>query len=448
MEERKISFPRGFKFGVATAATQVDGASNEGGKGVSNWDLYPKIEGKTYQGQDASVACDHYHRYKEDIGYIKELGVDLYRLSFSWTRIIPNGVGEINEEGLRWYDSLFAELKKNNIEICATIFHWDYPYELIKKGGWLNPDSPKWFLEYVKVLVNRYKNIVSYWIPINEPPNVVDVGGVSLENNYSLKEKLQIIHNILLAHGLAAKYLKEHNQLVAASFCSSLYAPYDENNKEDIEAAKTALFDHQKGNYWNISIWADPIVFGKYPDKYFELYSEEERPNITEEDMKIISTPIDFFGYNIYTGSPVKKDGDGYKIMNHPVGNPKTDMNWEVAPRIMYWAPKFLYDRYRIPFIIFENGAAMTDILTFDKKVHDESRIEYLKQYLYWYSKTIEDGVDARGYVLWSLMDNYEWFNGYSKRFGLLYINYHTQERIKKDSFYWYKDLIEENHRQ
>ena len=448
MEERKISFPKGFKFGVATATVQVDGAAFEGGKGLTNWDLYPKIEGRTYQGQDASVACDHYHRYKEDVGYIKDLGVDIYRLSFSWARILPNGTGKVNEEGLRWYDALFNELRKNNIEICATIFHWDYPYELTKKGGWLNPDSPKWFLEYVKVIVDRYKDAIKIWIPINEPPNVVDVGGCSLENNYNLKEKLQIIHNILLAHGLAAKYLKEQNQLVATCFCSSLYAPYDENSKDDIEAARKCLFSHQKGNYWNISIWADPIILGKYPDEYFELYSEEERPHITEEDMKIISSPIDYYGHNLYTGSPVKKDGDGYKIMNHPVGNALTCLEWEVFPKIMYWAPKFLYERYKLPFFVFENGMASIDILSWDKKVHDGPRIEYLKQYLYWYSKAIEDGVDARGYVLWALMDNYEWFKGYSKRFGIMYIDYVTLERIKKDSFYWYKDLIEENHKQ
>lgn len=444
--KKNVKFPKYFKWGVATAAVQVDGAAFEGGKGISNWDIYPK-KGYCYQDQDSYIACDHYHHYKEDFDLLKDLGVQVYRFSFSWVRILPHGTGEINEEGLRWYDSIIGELKKRGIEICATLFHWDYPNELIEKGGWLNKDSPKWFFEYTKIIIDRYKNVIKYWVPINEPPNVIEVGGVEYKKPYTTKEKLQIAHNILLAHGLTANYLKKNHQLVGTAFCSSLYAPASKT-KEDIEAARKAMFSHQRENFWNISIWADPICLGKYPDEYYEIYSEDERPNITKEDMELISTPLDFYGHNIYTGSPVKADPDdekGYKILNHPVGNPKTNMDWEVFPPIMYWAPKFLYERYKLPFFIMENGLAGTDIVSFENQVHDGPRIEYLRQYLYYYAKAIEDGVDGRGYILWALLDNYEWFNGYAKRFGITYVNYQTQERIKKDSFYFYKETINKN---
>lgn len=445
--EKSVKFPKNFKWGIGTATVQVDGAAFEDGKGISNWDVYPTIDGLCYQNQNAFVGCDHYHRYKEDFALLTDLGVQTYRFSFSWVRIIPHGVGDINEKGLAWYDKLFKELKDRNLEICATIFHWDYPNELIEKGGWLNPESPKWFFEYAKVVIDRYKDVIKYWVPINEPPNVIEVGGVEYKKLYTVKEKLQMAHNILLAHGLVAKYLKDNNCIVGTAFCSSLYAPAS-NSKEDIEAARKAMFAHQRENFWNASFWSDPVVLGKYPDEYYEIYSEEERPNITKEDMKLISTPLDFYGHNIYTGSPVKADKNekcGYKILNHPVGNPKTGMDWEVFPEIMYWAPKFLYERYKLPFFIMENGCVVTDIVTIDKKVHDGPRIEYLKQYLYYFGKAIEDGVDARGYFMWALMDNYEWFNGFSKRFGITYIDYQTKERIKKDSFDFYKDIIKNN---
>ena len=437
------TFKKGFIWSAATASAQVEGASKENGKGLSNWDVYPLLDNVVYQNQSPDDGCDQYHHYKEDVALLKELGVNAYRFSFSWTRIFPNGVGQINEKGFEFYDKLLDELEKNNIEPFATIFHWDYPYELVQKGGWLNNESPKWYFEYAKVVINRYKNRIKYWIPINEPACVVDMGGVVLRATYSTKEKLQIIHNILLAHGYAARYIKESGGLVGTALCSSVYAPNDENSKNDIKAARKEMFTmHSKAECWKISMWADPIVLGKYPDEYFDIHDEFERPNITKEDMKLISTPIDFFGFNIYTGSPVNGDG---KVINHPVGNAKTMMDWEVYPRIMYWSAKYLYERYKKPFYITENGCAVTDILSEDKKVHDGPRIEYLKQHIKYLKKAYEDGVDVCGYTLWSLTDNFEWFHGYSKRFGVVYIDYQTKERIKKDSFEFYKEIIKSN---
>ena len=442
----KKCFKDGFVWGVATASAQIEGASKEDGKGVSNWDIYPTVDGLVYQNQTTDDGGDFYHHMKEDIALLGELGVNFYRFSISWPRIIPNGVGEVNPKGLEFYDRLLDELEKYHIEPYVTIFHWDYPFELTLKGGWLNPDSPKWFLEYTKVLVDHFKDRVKHWITINEPPCALDVGGHPLNAKYSQKEKLQIIHNLLLAQGYAAKYVKENGGLVGTAITFGFFAPNDPNNPDDIEATKQAIFKYEKTNNWKVSLWADQIVFGKYPDGYYVLNDESERPNITEEEMKIISTPIDFFGFNMYTGDPVKSDGNGgYKVVYHPVGTPKTNMDWNVYPELMYWVPKFLYERYKLPLFIFENGVAITDIVSEDKKVHDSPRIEFLKLYLKNLRKAYEDGVDIRGYTLWSAFDNYEWFNGYQKRFGLVYINYQTKERIKKDSFDFYKEVIKTN---
>ena len=439
-------FKKGFLWGAATAAAQIEGASSVDGKGVSNWDLYPTVDGLVYQNQSPNDGGDHYFHMEEDVALLAEMGVHFYRFSFSWTRILPDGVGKINKKGLEFYDRLLDELEKYHITPYVTIFHWDYPFSLTKQGGWLNDDSPKWFLEYTKVVVDHFKDRVKHWIPINEFPCAFDVGGVPLNAKYSQKEKLLIIHHLLLAHGLAAKYIKEQGALVGTAFTFGSFAPNDDNNPSDIEAAKIATFKYEKPNVWKLSLWADPIVFGKYPDGYFDENNELERPNITEEEMKIISTPIDFFGFNVYSGDPVVSDGNGgYKVVLHPIGTPKTNMDWHVYPKLLYWLPKFVYERYKLPIFIFENGAAITDIVTEDKKIHDSPRIEFLRQYLKALRKAENEGVDIRGYTVWSAFDNYEWFNGYQKRFGLVYIDYQTKERIKKDSFEFYQEVIKSN---
>lgn len=439
-------FRKDFIWGVGSACVQVEGASFIDGKGVSNWDVFGKMDNICYQNQTSDDGPDSYNRFKEDIALAKKLGVQAYRFSFSWTRILPNGVGKVNEQGLKFYDALIDEIIKAGMKPFATIFHWDYPFELYLKGGWLNPESPLWFLEYVKVVADRYKDKISHWVPINEPPNVVEVGGQALRATISTKERLQMVHNVLLAHGHGAKYLKDLGCTVGTALCSSLYAPYNENDPKDIEAARKALFAAPKDDTWKIALWADPIFLGKYPDEYYKIYSEFDRPKITEEDMKLISTPLDFYGQNLYTGSPVTATEDGgFKILNHPIGNPKTGMDWEVYPKIMYWAAKYLTERYKKPFYIMENGCVVTDIVSEDKKIHDGPRIEYYKQYLKQLRRAYEDGIDVRGYINWALLDNYEWFNGFQKRFGIVYVDYATKERIEKDSYYAYQEIVKTN---
>lgn len=436
-----------FFWGTATAATQIEGAAFEDGKGLTNWDVIPTIKGTTYQGQDVKMATDHYHHVDEDVSLIKELGTNAYRFSINWSRVIDIKTGKPNEKGLAFYGNLVDKLLQNGIEPFVTIFHWDLPYEYYMKGGWLNPDSPKWFLEYVKVLATYLKGKVKYYITLNEPQCILGgSGGVVQGGNYSTKERMQMIHHLLLAHGLATRYLHTLDGVkVGIAPCCIPVIPTS-NKKEDIELARKAMFTYHLGSTWDITVWSDPIMFGRYPDEYINDYSEFEKATINEGDMEIISEPIDFYCQNIYTGMYVVKTEKGeIETKNAPIGTSQTCMGWDVIPEALYWGPKFLYERYKKPFFITENGCAVTDLVTKDKKVHDSPRIEFLRSYIEQYLKAIEDGVDGRGYFVWSLLDNFEWSSAYSKRFGLVYVNYQTFERIKKDSFYYYKQVIQSN---
>lgn len=433
-----------FVWGVATAATQIEGAAYEGGKGLTNWDVIPTRNGATFEGQGVTEACDHYHRWKEDIALIKELGVKAYRFSINWARILPNGVGDVNQEGIQFYSDLIDELLRQGIEPYITLFHWDFPYELYKKGAWLNDDVVAWFSEYTKVVAEYYADRVKYFITINEPQCILTGRGGTVNGApYTSKEKLQMVHNLLLCHGHATRILHEYGAKVGYAPCGGASVPYT-NSEEDIAAARKHYFRLEEGSLWSVPLFSDPVIFGEYPESYYKVYKAEDLPNITEEDMKIISTPIDFYCQNIYSGQLVKAKDDGYEVVKFPIGTPMTCMDWFIEPRVLYWGPKFLYERYKKPFFISENGCAVTDIVSYDDKVHDGGRIEYLKQHIDQFLKAKEDGVDARGYFLWSLMDNFEWAEAYSKRFGIIYVDYATQKRIKKDSFYYYQQLIKE----
>lgn len=440
-------FAKDFVWGVATAATQIEGGAYTDGKGVSVWDVFPNAENSTFQNQNASEACHHYFKYKEDVALMKQLGVNAYRFSISWPRIIPNGIGNVNEKGLEFYDNLIDELIANGIEPYITLFHWDLPYELYKKGGWLNPEISDYFAEYTKVVAKRFSDRVKYFITINEPQCVVGGLGGSIPNaRYTVKENLTMVHNLLLAHGKAAKILHSYKGIqVGFAPCEWVSVPATDS-PEDIEAARKHYFRVEKGSVFNVAIFSDPVIFGDYPEDYYKVHTKEELPDIQKGDMEIISEPIDFYCQNIYSGDIIASDGKGgWKKQPDPIGHPMTCMNWFVYPKTLYWGPKFLYERYKKPFYISENGIAVTDLITPDKKIHDGPRMEYIRSYLEEYKKAAADGVDARGYFYWSLMDNFEWWHAYSKRFGLLYVDYDTMERFPKDSFYFYSDVIKTN---
>ena len=446
-----MKFGKNFTWGVATASHQIEGAWRKDGKGESIWDVFNHEPGRIENGDTADVACDHYHRFREDVALMKELGVDAYRFSISWPRIFPEGTGEISETGVKFYSELIDELLANGIEPYITLFHWDYPYALYRKGAWLNDDSVVWFAEYAAKVVELYSDRVKHFITFNEPQCFIGLSyleGVhapGIRTGY--RDVFQMAHNVLKAHGAAVKAMREAaKQNIKIGYAPTCTAHYPSTNSaEDIEAARRALFaspDVSDQVMWNVSWWSDPVIFGKYPEEGLRKY-KDFLPKITEEDMCLISQPIDFYAQNIYNGKEIKADPNGDPvIVPRAKGAPVTALEWPVTPRCLYWGPRFLTERYQLPIYISENGMAGADTLTPDRKIHDTDRIEFLSSYLAELERAVEDGVDVRGSFLWSLMDNFEWSRGYGARFGIAYVDYETQERIIKDSGYWYKKYI------
>lgn len=446
-----MGFKKEFVWGAATASYQIEGGAYQDGKGFSVWDLVCQKEGFVKNGDHGDVACDHYNRMEEDVKLMKEMGLKAYRFSISWPRILPDGTGEINEKGLAFYDSLIDTLLENGIEPYVTIFHWDYPYELYKRGGWLSPESPDWFAYYVRIIVERYSDRVKYWITQNEPQCYIDRGhdkGVQAPGlRLGLKDLLLASHHSLLAHGKAVQTIRAYaKQPVVIGYApvGITWAPANDS-KADIEATRQEMFSVKEKNLWNNSWWMDPVFLGQYPEDGMKLF-EGALPHIGQNDMKLISEPIDFLGTNIYNARLIAMGPDG-KAVEQPrkPGFARTAYYWSVSPEALYWGPKMFYERYQKPFLITENGLSNTDWVHLDGKVHDPQRIDFLARYLREYKRAVDDGVDAMGYFCWSFMDNFEWASGFHERFGLVYVDYETQKRTIKDSGYWYKQVIETN---
>lgn len=445
-----MGFRKNFIWGTATASYQIEGAAYEDGKGRNIWDEFCKQPGKIVDHSSGDIACDHYHRYKEDVKLISEMGVNAYRFSLNWSRILPDGIGEINQEGINFYNNLIDELLSKGIEPYITLFHWDYPSALEEKGGWLNPKSPEWFEYYTKIVAHAFGDRVKNFITFNEPQCIIYAGycvGTFAPGRIESNEiTVKMAHNILISHGLAVRTLREE-----IPDCKIGYAPCCDpaipltDSEEDIEAAREAFFSVDE-KLWALSCswWSDPVVLGKYPEEILQKIGQY-LPENYEKDMKIICQPLDFYGHNIYKGFRYKKGANGPVKEPFPIGYPHTVNGWPVTPECLYWAAKFLYERYKLPFIITENGISGRDIISLDGKIHDDFRIEYLQKYLLQLKKASNEGVDVRGYFVWSLMDNFEWQQGYIERFGMIYVDYETLKRIPKDSYYWYKKTIETN---
>ena len=449
-----MSFKKDFAWGVATAAYQIEGSYNEDGRGLSVWDVFSHEPGKVDYGHTGDVACDHYHRFKDDVKLMRELGITSYRFSISWSRIFPNGIGEVNEKGAKFYSDLIDELIANGIEPYVTLFHWDLPYELHKKGGWLNSECVKWFSDYVAKVSELYSDRVEKFITFNEPQCFIGsgylFGGHAPGLKVGYKDIFQMCHNVLKSHGAAVIALRENAKKtikVGYAPTSGVCYPATET-PEDIEAARKKYFEcpPMEGNVmWSVSWWSDPIILGKYPEDGLRMY-KEFLPEITDEDMKLISQPLDFYAQNIYNGIGVKMGESGTpEYEDRYAGFPRTAINWPVTPEALCWGPKFLYERYNLPIYITENGMSAHDVVSLDGKVHDPNRIDFLERYLLQLEKAADEGADIAGYFLWSFMDNFEWAKGYSERFGIVFVDYETQERIPKDSAYWYKEWIEKH---
>ncbi len=446
-----MSFPSDFLWGASSAAYQIEGAYNEDGKGPSIWDVLSKEPGIMKRGENGDIACDHYHRFKEDVALMKEIGLKSYRFSISWSRVLPAGTGKVNEKGLLFYSDLVDELLKAGIKPVVTLFHWDLPHALFERGGWRNPEIVNWFAEYTKVMVEALSDRVEYWITINEPQMFIGLGYLigahaPFEKNPP-NEMIGISHNVLMAHGAAVKTIRQcakKKPMVGMAPTGDVYLPLG-TEESQIEEAKSKSFDFNPyaftmGNSW----WADPVFLGDYPKAAYEIYPEEMKI-VKKEDLELISQPLDFYGFNAYNGTTTFGLGeDNYTEYGYP-GSPKTTCGWDVTPEVLYWSPKFLYERYQTPIMVTENGMAGMDWVSLDGHVHDMQRQDYLHRYLLQLQKAMEEGIPVLGYHCWSLLDNLEWNRGYDMRFGLIYVDYRTQERTIKDSAFWYRKVIESN---
>lgn len=446
-------FPPDFVWGVAAASYQIEGAAYEGLKGPSVWDEFVKKEGAIANRDIGDTACDHFHRYEEDVAIMSELGYPVYRLSINWPRVIPAGTGKVYTDGLDFYDRLIDTLLAKNITPYVTLFHWEYPQALQEKGGWLNPDSPKWFAEFTQVIVDKLSDRVHNWITINEPQCFLVLGhydGVHAPGlKMPVKDILSMAHHVFIAHGEAVKVIRSSARTkphIGLAMVGSTFIPFTDT-PEDIEAARQALFGFhgRSEGLWSAGLWFDPMLLGKYPEAYYQAYGDQI-PDIRPEDLQTMAQPIDFLGLNIYTSPQVRKGPGGQpEIVPYKTGMPRAHNGWPVTPKSLYWGPRFYYERYKLPIYITENGLANQDWVSLDGKVHDPQRIDYLRRYLLELDRAIADGVNVKGYLQWSILDNFEWAEGYDKRFGLIYVDFETQKRTVKDSARWYANVIKTN---
>ncbi|MBG6237418.1 beta-glucosidase [Mycetocola sp. CAN_C7] len=457
-----FNFPPTFIWGSATAAAQVEGAAHEDGKEDSIWDAFARVPGAIANGENLDVAVDHYHRYRDDVALMKKLGLDSYRFSTSWARIVP-GDREPNAAGLDFYSRLVDELLAAGILPWLTLYHWDLPQALEEKGGWANRDTALRFADYAETVYGTLGDRVQNWTTFNEPFCSSLLGyaaGVHAPGRQDPVAAVAAIHHQHLGHGLAVNRLRELGaEQIGITLNLSNAIPLDENDPVDVEAARR--FDVLQNR-----VFLDPIVTGAYPDDTLaDLEQFGLREVIQPGDMEIIGTPIDFLGVNHYhddqvSGHPDDSGTDGHsgaterKLSSCWIGSeyitfpsrglPRTAMNWEVNPSGLHKLLVRLGREYPTmpPLFVTENGSAWNDVVSDDGHVHDADRTQYVVNHLQAVSDALADGADVRGYFVWSLLDNFEWSWGYDKRFGIVRVDYDTQERIPKDSALAYAEII------
>ena len=434
MTTARAAFPSTFVWGTATAAYQVEGAAAEDGRGESIWDRFSATPGNVANGDTGAVACDTYHRYAEDIRLMRELGIGAFRLSVAWPRILPEGRGRVNQAGLDFYDRLVDDLLAGGLDPYLTLYHWDLPQALEEKGGWPVRDTVDAFTEYTEVVVARLGDRVRHWITQNEPWVISWLGyglGVHAPGRQSERDALAAGHHVLLAHGRAAEVIRREAPSAEVGITIDLVPTYPFSDEEaDVEAARQS--DGFR-NRW----FLDPVLGRGYPADMLERYAEI-LPPIADGDLETIAAPLDFLGVNYYTRNVVR--GGVGEVATE--GAEHTDMGWEVYPDGLRDLLVRLHAEYELPDLyITENGAAFPDARN-NGRVPDPRRIAYLDGHLDALASAIADGVPVRGYFLWSLLDNFEWAFGYSRRFGIVYVDFETLERVPKDSFVWYRNFI------
>ena len=439
------NFPDDFIWGAATASFQIEGAAYGFGKLPSIWDTFSHTPGNVANGDTGDFACDHYNRFVQDIAIMKELGIKAYRFSISWPRVMKDAKNTPNPQGIEFYKKLTDELIKNDIKPVATLYHWDLPQILQDEGGWANRKTAEYFVNFADLMFRELDGRVYQWITFNEPSVFIFLGnldGVHAPGMKDIWTSAKCVHNVLWAHGSAVKIFREKGYKGQIGITLNL-APYEPASSEinDVMAASTG--DAQ----WN-RLFLDPIFKGTYPE--IIMNNPEFRKvlgTLDSHEMEVISEKIDFLGINYYFRNVVKYSQKGkLGFESVKMDGEKTYFGWEVYPQGLYDILRYIKENYgNIPLYITENGATYDDILTSDRKIHDVQRISYLKRHFEKALLAIQDGINLKGYYVWSLLDNFEWAEGYSKRFGLVYIDYKTFERIPKDSFLWYKKVIEEN---
>jgi beta-glucosidase len=452
-EKKDGLFPGDFLWGAATSSYQIEGAAAEDGKGQSVWDVFCKKKGAVFEGNTGDVACDHYHRYKEDVALMKALGINSYRFSVSWPRVLPSGTGAPNPKGMDFYSRLVDELLKNGIAPLCTLFHWDYPQALYKRGGWLNRDSADWFAEYTALVADKLSDRVKVWVTQNEPQCFIGLGHLdgahAPGDKLKYRDYLTAAHNAMRAHGKSVQALRAHAKdgKVGYVIASQITQPASDK-PEDVEAARQAIFWVRERHPWNNSWWTDPVLLGEYPKDGVALFGKD-MPKFKSSDLVEMKQPLDFFGLNIYKADTYRQGADG-KPQQVPAapGYPRSGVDWQIiTPACLYWGPKYFHDRYKLPISVTENGLSTRDQVFLDGKIHDPQRVDYMHRVLLELARAIKDGVPVTGYYAWSLLDNFEWADGYKQRFGLVYVDFESQKRLPKESYGWYKDVIASNGR-
>jgi beta-glucosidase len=435
-------FPDDFVWGAATASYQIEGGANEDGRGESVWDVFCRRPGAVFEGHSGDVACDHYHRYLEDIALMRELGIKSYRFSVSWSRVLPEGRGALNEKGLAFYQRLVDALLEAGIQPFCTLFHWDLPQGLQRAGGFVNRDIADWFADYAYLLGSRFGDRIQHWVTQNEPQCYIGFGVGSGIHAPGLKldtcDVLMAAHNSMRAHGKAVSALRAsaRGSQVGYVLATQLCRPAT-NSPQDLEAASEATFRVADKTFWNNAWWTDPVVLGHYPEDGLRLFGSD-MPRFPSSDWNDLKQPLDFLGLNVYRAETVRATAHGPEQLPVPPGYPRSGVDWQpITPDAMYYGPRFFHERYGLPQWITESGLSTRDQVFLDGRVHDPQRIDYLHRNLLELRRAMRDGAQVKGYLAWSLLDNFEWADGYKQRFGLVYVDYASQRRIPKDSFHW-----------
>ena len=436
----KITFPKGFLWGVASSSYQIEGAWNEDGKGESIWDRFSHTPGNIMNGDTGDIACDHYHLYKKDVALMRELGVQAYWFSISWPRVLPKGKGDINRVGLEFYNRLVDELLEAEIEPWICLYHWDLPQALQDEGGWVNRNIVRSFADYAELMARELGDKVKRWMIFNEPRCVAWLGhfiGMHAPGIKNLELALKASHHLLLAQGKSIQTLREVSQDFQIGTIVDLGTVHPISDDEEDREAASKLDEFC--NRWFI----DPLLKGEYPPLAEKLGL---RPS--QEDMDLIKQPLDFLGVNYYTRLLATYDPSNPVTQAKVVqkNTPVTEMGWEIYPNGLCEILTRLRKEYDDPVLyVTENGAAFEDNVKRNGGVQDDDRIAFLRDHMLAAYRAIKEGVRLNGYFVWAIIDNFEWAEGYSKRFGLVHTNYETLERTPKKSFYWYKRTIQNN---